>query len=171
MIIIYIMDGVIYNPTTLVNNHALNKQKSGIPYMQQARFICDRHRQWLLEDVNRAEVHWRSWIDLALADNSGISSKARLLRAGCAWDLSGELLHKNMPCEKTALERFTLSCLQLLRLLLVEEHTDVAGEIAELSNAKLSALAGVPQRHDSAVFCLKAIQLQQANARASASLH
>ncbi|MEM8498895.1 MAG: hypothetical protein AAF542_12785 [Pseudomonadota bacterium] len=139
--------------------------------MQQARFICERHRQWLLADVNRAALHWRSWIDLALAENSGISSKARLLRAGCAWDLAGELLQKNVPCNKSALEWYTLSCMQLVRLLLAEGRDDVAGNIAEVSTAKLATLAANPHYQSGAVFCLKAIQLQQAASHASASLH
>lgn len=132
--------------------------------MQTINFLCAQHKTWLMENPARAELYWNNWSELADIDDEATpqaSQKSQISHAGCAWELAGAMLHADVFCCYQALERFSRSSIQLMRLLSGAGHTAIAHNVGDACDKTLCLLITDDEKRESAQFYLQVLQLQR----------
>ncbi|BBM01227.1 hypothetical protein [Microbulbifer sp. GL-2] len=79
------------------------------------RYLCANHRQWLVDNKDRAEMAWLDWIERGklLAEEGNHSEAIPYL--GCAFDVAGMLLTRQWPSYTESAQRFSESAAGLMQ--------------------------------------------------------
>lgn len=136
-------------------------KRQGISLMSSIRFLCGQHREWLMESAERAESYWSQWAESAEVDVVEMTESARISHAGCAWELSGEILQNEAGCAHKSMDRFSRSSLQLMRLLFTAGLIKIANDVGDACDRALCALVADDDKREGALFCLQVLQSQR----------
>jgi hypothetical protein len=78
------------------------------------RYLCANHRQWLIENNDRAEQAWLDWMERGrMLCEEGNHSEA-IPYLGCAFDVAGMLLTSEWPSYAVSATRFSECAAQLM---------------------------------------------------------
>lgn len=127
-------------------------------------FLCCRHRDWLLEDRERAEKFWQNWIDDSIGEideESAEEDETQLIaQLGSAWELSYALLDMQYPDPIRAITRFGFSASLLCQAL--DAHDPLlSGEVFDVSECRLRALQNVRELEHAALSALAGLDMSR----------